>query len=87
MEDPKSLYKAAGDQLVEAVQAIPDPWERIRAVKELIEQGGLIHGRLAAVTRDTVRHLHDHDGLSYTAIGDELGVTRARAEQLAKGRS
>lgn len=85
MEHPGDIYRDARDRLVAAVHAIANPFERIRTVKDLIDQGGLVHRDLAAITAATVRELHA-DGMSYAAIARELGVTRSRVEQLAKGR-
>lgn len=75
------------DQLratIDQIRAIPDPAARVRAINAAIDQHKAAISELAQITRDTVAELRAN-GASHAQVAELLGVTRARAQQLASG--
>jgi hypothetical protein len=71
---------AAVDSLVAAVEEISDPVERYQEVKEL-------EARLDVALRQAKAEIAKllYDGRSWKKVGDLLGVTGSRAEQISRG--
>jgi hypothetical protein len=71
---------AAERTLIEAVRAISDDVDRYRAIKEL---EGRLDTSLRAAKAEVAQNLHD--GRSWNQVGELLGVTGSRAEQISRG--
>jgi hypothetical protein len=78
---PAQIQADMGERILAAIAAITDPVDRIESVNQTIYNLSGLTGQLAAITRDAVREMHKTQ--SYAEIGKALGVTRARAQQLA----
>lgn len=66
---------------LEAALRIEDPRRRFSELKALGTEASALTVRIARARGAVVRELRD-DGLTWAEIGDRLGVSRARAEQL-----
>lgn len=67
---------------VEALRAIPDPVERVRAVNAAIVAANGVRRELASITRGTVQEMRKTMSLAEVAVA--LGVSRGRVQQLEK---
>jgi hypothetical protein len=70
----------AESALIEAVKEISDDVERYRAVKELEVR---LDQSLRQVKAEVARNLYE--GRSWSQVGELLGVTGSRAEQISRG--
>lgn len=72
------------DTALAEVRAMTDLPAKAKAAAALIEQcrAGMDHAR--AIRQQAVKAMHD-GGLTYTEIGDLLGVARGRASNIAHG--
>jgi hypothetical protein len=61
----------------------PDPTARAKALMQAIDAVPALQTWLREARREAVNAMHEDR--SYTVIGDELGITRARAQQIATG--
>lgn len=68
---------------LDALRAIPDPVARVAAADEAAEELATLRRQVAEVKREAVIELHAALG-GYGAVGKALGLSRARAQQLAK---
>ncbi len=86
MARPSPSLAERVDRLVaEALARIEDPTARARAAHELAEALPAIGSTVRAARADAIRALRrGAPPKTWEAIGNELGVTRQRAEQLAK---
>lgn len=66
--------------LIAAVREISDDVERYQAVKDL---EGRIGASLREIKAEAARNLYD--GRSWSQVGELLGVTGSRAEQISRG--
>lgn len=69
------------DRDIASVEAIGDPAERARAATELLSRYQAAVNRLARIRRRAIAELRA-EGLSYSQVGEALGVTRGRVAQL-----
>jgi hypothetical protein len=67
--------------------AISDPLARAHAADRAQQLAQQLAKEYAAARRDAIGEARHEAGMSYQAIGDALGVTAQRADQLARGRS
>jgi hypothetical protein len=68
----------------EELSAIADPAERARLATELLAEHQSLVARLAQIRRQAVAELRA-SGLSYAQVGQRLGLTRGRIQQLSIG--
>lgn len=61
----------------------PDPTARAKKLMQAIERAPELQTWLREARREAVNEMHGD--VSFTAIGRELGITRARAQQIATG--
>lgn len=66
----------------DALRAIPDPVERVRAVNTAIQELTTEVAELSTITRDAVREMRRT--MSYGDIARALGVSRTRIQQLER---
>lgn len=71
--------------LLEAVVAVPDPRDRLRRIRTLEDGIGALGDRLRESKRTAILELRALDPRpTWEEIGELLGVTGSRAEQLAR---
>jgi hypothetical protein len=70
----------AESALIEAVREISDDVERYREVKDLEVR---LDRSLRQIKAEIAQNLHD--GRSWNQVGELLGVTGSRAEQISRG--
>lgn len=68
--------------IADRLRDIADPAVRVAAAAATQGEFARIAERVAAVTRDTVVHLREVDGLTFAAIGKLLGFSQQRASQV-----
>lgn len=76
MEDPTAA--------IEAARARTDPSERAKALSRIIDQVPGLHAWLRELRRQAYVEMHE-SGMSWQEIGDDQGVHRTRAAQIARG--
>jgi DNA-directed RNA polymerase specialized sigma subunit len=70
----------------EEVRAIPDPAERFRAAQADMFTPLAKIRKLNKIKREVCRDLHDQ-GLTWEQVGERLGISRQRAQQLGQPRA
>lgn len=83
MTTPPHPFESAVD-----LTASADPTERAKAFAAAIEAVPELQTWLRQGRQEAVREMYAQmraEGKSYTDVGKELGVTRARAQQIAEG--
>ena len=68
--------------MIEAIAAISDDVERMKAAHGLLRQIQSVHPQVADIRRDAVLRLHDARGWTDEQIGDELGVTKVQVGRI-----
>lgn len=63
-----------------------DPAQRAKAVGAALQAVPELQHWLREIRQGAVREMRD-DGMSHADVGKELGVSRARAQQIAEGRT
>lgn len=63
-----------------------DPTERAKAVGAALQAIPELQHWLRAIRQGAVTEMRD-EGLSHAEVGKKLGVSRARAQQIAEGRT
>lgn len=67
---------------LDALSLIDDPGRRVGGAALVQAELALLMEQAAAITRDTVVHLREVDGLTFGAIGQRLGFSQQRASQI-----
>ena len=63
-----------------------DPTERAKGVGKVLEAIPDLQHWLREIRQGAVQEMRD-DGMSHADVGKELGLSRARAQQIAEGRT
>ena len=63
-----------------------DPIERAKSVGKVLEAIPALQHWLREVRQGAVQEMRS-DGMSHAEVGKELGLSRARAQQIAEGRA
>ena len=71
---------------VRAFAQISDPYVRARKLAALLSEWPDIHAEVRRLRQDTFVEMHAN-GATYQQIGHQLGMTKERAWQIAKGRT
>jgi hypothetical protein len=64
----------------------PNPTERAKNVGKVLEAIPALQHWLREIRQGAVQEMRD-GGMSHADVGKELGVSRARAQQIAEGRA
>lgn len=84
MNKIEKLIDAHAEALMSAICAIADPAERIQAVNATIARHGELNADLASVTRESVQEMLQRNP-NQAEVARQLGISRARVNQLANG--
>lgn len=70
---------------IEHLEQIQDPAERAREIGRRLEEIPSFQTRLAVMRRAAINEMRAK-GMSFAAIGAEIGLTRARVERISSGK-
>lgn len=70
-----------------ALAAVSDPLDRLRALRLIQAEQNRVDDRISAQVRTTILELRAEPVHTWAVIGDVLGVSPQRAEQLSRARS
>lgn len=86
MTDPQQAANALLTHLTDALNQLTQPAERARVAGALLNSVPTLQKDLRAIRQAAVLDMR-RGGASHQVVADELGITRARAAQIADGKT
>ncbi|MEV2223133.1 GntR family transcriptional regulator [Nocardia vinacea] len=81
LDPPEPPVATDSDNDIERVRATADPIRRAQLASELITEYQLRVAELSGIRQTAIEAAHD-EGLSFTEIGQHLGLTKSRISQI-----
>lgn len=81
-DDAISAALEAGQEAVDAVRGIPDTQERVEAAGRLADGLRVVQEDAARVRHDGAVDIYKAEDLSLAQLGQRIGVSKARANQI-----